>query len=88
MEMAVREPSASPSRSYPPASARTGPHISSFASQRYENRNEGEIILGVFAVRLHNPTLLKSSAASTPENPEDVSSGKTLQRSSQRYSIF
>ncbi|GKU89961.1 hypothetical protein SLEP1_g4029 [Rubroshorea leprosula] len=38
--------------------------------------------------QLHNPTLLKSSAASTPENPKGASSGKTLQRSSQQYSIF
>ncbi|GLT84047.1 hypothetical protein SLE2022_022990 [Rubroshorea leprosula] len=38
--------------------------------------------------QLHDPTPLRSSAASTPENPEDVSSGKTLRRSSQQYSIF
>ncbi|GKV36397.1 hypothetical protein SLEP1_g44538 [Rubroshorea leprosula] len=31
--------------------------------------------------KLHDPTLLKSSTTSTPEIPEDVSSGKTLQRS-------
>ncbi|GKV34409.1 hypothetical protein SLEP1_g42784 [Rubroshorea leprosula] len=31
--------------------------------------------------QLHNPTLLKPLAAPTPENPEGVSSGKTLQHS-------
>ncbi|GKV14326.1 hypothetical protein SLEP1_g25221 [Rubroshorea leprosula] len=38
--------------------------------------------------QLRSPTLLKSLAASTPENPEVVSSGKTLRRSSQQYSVF
>ncbi|GKV01671.1 hypothetical protein SLEP1_g14209 [Rubroshorea leprosula] len=38
--------------------------------------------------QLRDPTLLKPSAASTPENPEVVSSGKTLRRSSQQYSVF
>ncbi|GKV35194.1 hypothetical protein SLEP1_g43497 [Rubroshorea leprosula] len=38
--------------------------------------------------QLRNPTLLKSLAASTPENPEDVSSGKTLQRSTPSADMY
>ncbi|GKV34405.1 hypothetical protein SLEP1_g42780 [Rubroshorea leprosula] len=37
--------------------------------------------------KAESPTLLKPLAAPTPENPEGVFSGKTLQHSSQQYSI-
>ncbi|GKV28077.1 hypothetical protein SLEP1_g37172 [Rubroshorea leprosula] len=44
--------------------------------------------ISVLFRQLHHPTLLKSSAASTPENPEDVSSGKTLQRSTPSADMY